>query len=432
MALHSEPRREGRPSPRDALKESVAYAARSKDGVVAALKDARAGRLHPPPREEHARRFVFGLTAPFTLLRVAWGDAPLRERMVHRLVPPLFCMVLVLLGGARSLLERVTEVRQDPAALTHLEQAQGEEEQEEGEAKATGASREAAATAALDARSKGLSTREIAKSAVVAAVHEHRSRPAKKASTSVLEAILDLVRSKVAQILAVLGVVEWVLVWIGREHHDAIALEVSSLAAIPAEPLPGAPRLRLDAGWLKLKAWRAGRFLIFLALGSPAAWLVAAIPKVGPPIAGAIELAWAAYWAGVFAIANSFEAWTTAPEDTAPWFVRALERAGTIPVLGWGPRLYARLLTFATRNVWPACLAFEAAPWESLGLALARALASIPGFYLVCRPMFAPAATRILLARRPATLADEASAAAATSTAASGPEPGAAGAAASG
>ncbi len=414
----------------------MAYAARSKDGVVAALKDARAGRLHPPPREEHARRFVFGLTAPFTLLRVAWGDAPLRERMVHRLVPPLFCMVLVLLGGARSLLERVTEVRQDPAALTHLEQEQeeqGKEEQEEGETKATGASHEAAATAALDARSKGLSTREIAKSAVVAAVHEHRSRPAKKASTSVLEAILDLVRSKVAQILAVLGVVEWVLVWIGREHHDAIALEVSSLAAIPAEPLPRAPRLRLDAGWLKLKAWRAGRFLIFLALGSPAAWLVAAIPKVGPPIAGAIELVWAAYWAGVFAIANSSEAWTIAPQEgnTAPWFVRALERAGKIPVLGWGPRLYARLLTFATRKVWPACLAFEAAPWESLGLALARALASIPGFYLVCRPMFAPAATRILLARRPAPLAAEALPAV-TSTAARGAEPGPAGAAASG
>jgi hypothetical protein len=172
------------------------------------------------------------------------------------------------------------------------------------------------------------------------------------------------------------------------------------------EPLKGAAKLRLDVGWLKLKAWRAIRFILFLLLVSPAAWLVGKVPYVGPALSVAIEAAWGAYWACVFAIANTFVAWDVAGEPKRPWFLRVLDRASRVPVLGWVVRLYVRLLTFATRNVWPVCMAFEEATWESAGLALARGVATIPFFYLVFRPMFPPAGTHALLGRRAADAAD--------------------------
>jgi hypothetical protein len=189
-------------------------------------------------------------------------------------------------------------------------------------------------------------------------------------------------------------------VWIGREHHDQISYEVSRLTGVPGEPLASEPRLRFDFAWVKMKGWRTVRFLIFLALGSPLAWLAGMVPHVGGVLAVAVEGAWAAYWASVFAIANSFLVWETelAP-DAAPWFVRVLGQLARVPVVGIVPRVYARVLTRATQKVWPACLAFEKAPWESAGLAALRGVTSVPVLYIVTRPFFGPAATHAWIAR---------------------------------
>jgi hypothetical protein len=149
-----------------------------------------------------------------------------------------------------------------------------------------------------------------------------------------------------------------------------------------------------------MKGWRTLRFLIFLALGSPLAWLVGEVPYVGAPLAVAVTAAWTAYWASVFAIANSFLVWERELQpDEAPWFIRVLGQLARVPVIGFVPRVYARVLARATQKVWPACIAFEKAPWESAGLAATRAVTSVPVLYIVTRPFFGPAATHAWIAR---------------------------------
>jgi hypothetical protein len=357
----------------------VEYAARSKAGIAAGLSDARAGRLHAPAARDHARRFLFGFTTPFTLLRIAWKDPPTRASLVDRLTIPVVLMALALAIGVGSLARDLVASRHHPAALA-MEVDRDDDD------------------------------RDLAHGSAYAHADEPTRAAPQPGRVEVLRTLGRFVESRLAKIILMLGVLEWILVWIIREHHDVVALQVSRLTGVPAEALPAPPRLRFDFGWLKLKAWRALRFLLFMALGSPPAWLLGAIPHVGAALAAAWEAAWAGYWGCVFAVANTFLAWE-APEagaggppgpgtaDGAPWFIRALRAAGRIPVVGWPFRLYAALLAKMTRAVWPACIAFERAPWESAGLALARLVAGIPALYLVLRPMFPPAATHTLVAR---------------------------------
>jgi hypothetical protein len=362
---------------RAGLKSTAEYAARSKEGVVAALRDARAARLVVPPREAHAHRFFFGLAVPLTLLRIAWNDAPTRASMRRRLIPPLLCVALAAVIGVVS---TVSDLKEKQAlsfkkpGLTVTLPPSGDDDDDDDD-------------------SPAIELPAVAKAALV------RAAPPPRPRRSPLRSLLDLATSRIAKLVAALGVVEWILIWIGREHHDAMAYEVAVLTGVPGERPAGPPRLRFDFGWLWLKTWRAIRFLLFLTLVSPFAWLLGHVPVVGPSLAIAAEAVWGAYWASVFAIANTFVAWEARPPSPPPWFIRILARAGTIPVVGIPVRLYAHLLTFATRKVWPACMAFENAPWESAGLALARGVASIPFLYLVLRPLFAPAATHALLGR---------------------------------
>jgi hypothetical protein len=238
-----------------------------------------------------------------------------------------------------------------------------------------------------------------ARTSAIAAAAAAQASPS-PGSFSAIRTLLSVLESRAVKVLAVLGAIEWILVWIGREHHDQIAYDASVLTGVPGEPLPRPPKLRLDFGWLWMKLWRALRFVVFLALDAPVVWLLQRIPVVGDYLAVVVEVGWAVYWASVFAIANTFLAWEPAPEGATPWFIRGLRYVGRVPIVGIPVRLYARVLTFATRKCWPACLALERTPWEAAGLATARAIASVPFVYLVMRPMFAPAATHAYLARR--------------------------------
>jgi hypothetical protein len=379
------------------LKETAAeYAARSKEGVVAALRDARAARLAVPRRQDHAHRLLFGVAVPLTLLRLTWSDATTRRSMLHRLMAPVLCLSLATVVGV------VWAVRSHDAGEHHTaslhaggDADDADDDDGDDDAKAN-VVLPPAASAAL-ARAAELEGRAGAPlPAPPTAAPPAPPRPAGRFSA--LRTAIAVLTSRAVKVLAVLGVVEWILVWIGREHHDHMAYEISILTRVPGEAPPGPPRLRLDFGWLWLKAWRAARFFLFLALVSPFAWLVGLIPVVGPALSVAVEGTWAAYWASVFAVANTFLVWEPRPHEP-PWFIRGLRFLGNVPVIGWPFRLYARLLAFATRAVWPACTAFEFAPWEAAGLALARGIASVPFFYLILRPMFGPAATHALVGR---------------------------------
>jgi hypothetical protein len=370
-----------------AISASAQYAARSREGLVAGIGDLRAANLRAPAREEHARRFLYGLTLPVTLWRVSARDPKLRASMKRRLVPPALFVALWAAIGIASLAGTLATSWRDPSRLAadagvdsakvERDDSRDDDDKTPGEIQAAGPEAKARAKRAAPSPLSG------------------RLR--------VLHLMADVATSRLAKLVGTLSVIEWILVWIGREHHDVLAHEASRLTGVPAEPCPDPPRLRLDLGWLRMKSWRALRFLLFLALDAPLVWLAGMIPGLGGALGLLVEGAWFAYWTGVFAIANSFLAWEgPIPGGWAPWFVRALLRVGRVPFLGLPFRLYARVLTRVTRNVWPACLAFEDARWESLGLALVRGVASVPVLYILSRPMFTVAATHALVARRPA------------------------------
>ncbi|HEY6460001.1 MAG TPA: hypothetical protein VIY73_07605, partial [Polyangiaceae bacterium] len=101
----------------DSWRAPRAIAARSKEGIVAAIADARAGRLHPPAQGEHARRLLFGFTAPFTILRLAWRDPATRRSIVDRMTIPVVFMAIALAAGVGSIAKDLLESRGNVALL---------------------------------------------------------------------------------------------------------------------------------------------------------------------------------------------------------------------------------------------------------------------------------------------------------------------------
>ncbi len=393
-----------------AVRGSVAYAARAREQLQAGLSDARVASLRPPDAGEHFRRFVYGFSLPITMMRVGWSNAETRSSMRRRLLPPVLLVAVVATLGVYNIARTVVTARHDPTVLAREVEHDDDDDDDKDEGKKARkkakeeAVEKAVVRAAAGAKEKGGGVAAIGEAAVAAAREEAESAeapdpPRPTGFAAAAHAVFDFLTSKVAKLIVTLSVIEWLLVWVGREHHDQIAFETATLTGVPGEALAGPPRLRLDMAWLKLKGWRAVRLLLFLALIAPVAWLVGSVPHVGSYLAVAVEAAWAAYWACVFAIANTFLVWDDPPSGAAPWFIRVLARAGRVPLLGVPVWLYSRVLRFATWRVWPACVAFEQAAWESAGMALARGIASVPGVYIITRPAFTTAATHALLAR---------------------------------
>jgi hypothetical protein len=312
------------------LRVSAEYAARSREGVRAALLDARAGSLTPPARDEHVRRFLYGFMAPLTLIRVAWQNKPIRGSIVRRLLPPLLLLALCTTVGVIDVVESLAAKHRDRAALVREAARAGEDEDDDDETPGVAAqevrqadleeAREEIRSAARNEVLKKSGALDVAAAAVSAAAAQADAAAARKAHApsappppppptgplAVLAAMTKIAESKLAKLIATLGVIEWILIWIGREHHDVIAHDLADLTGVPSEPAPNPPKLRLDFGWIKLKGWRAIRFILFVALAAPTAWLLGRTPEVGAPLAVLVESAWVVYWASVFAIANTF------------------------------------------------------------------------------------------------------------------------------
>ncbi len=213
-------------------------------------------------------------------------------------------------------------------------------------------------------------------------------------------AVTDLPIVFLGALFGALSILEWVAIALAHELHDALAFDASRATNVPGEPLSAPPRVRVDRAWLWTKAKRKLRGLVLLALGAPAFAPVLAIPRAGDAIFATLLGAWGAYWAAVFALANTHLAWERDADPPDPWFMRVLARAGRVPLVGWVFRLYARIARRFARSAFAACGAFEEAPWEAVGLGLARAAAGVPCVWLAVRPMFGPAATHALLGAR--------------------------------
>ena len=198
-----------------------------------------------------------------------------------------------------------------------------------------------------------------------------------------------------AELYGVLAFVEQVLLAFARDHNNQLSRRLClATGAIPEQP-EMIPTLRLEWAWIRLKLRRAIRGLVLVASGSGPIVLLRVLPWIGSPAAGIATSLWTFYWVAVFAVAAAEIAWQDKGSEQ-PFFIRATEVVGRVPVIGWMARLYAKMWRWVVRGVRPACIAFERAPYESVGLGLARAISGFPVLNALFKPVV-PVAAQIAL-----------------------------------
>jgi len=204
-----------------------------------------------------------------------------------------------------------------------------------------------------------------------------------------------------ASLYGALYAFEWVVLALSYEHHDAISRDAALLTGAPPEDPPLTPRVRVDPRWITKRVRRYLRGWIVFAAGLPALFLLTFLPIVGRYLYAVATSLWATYWLAVLVTAKSAEAWREEHTAGPPWFLRRWEHlTARIPGFRWWlPRLYGRVWRRSTTQVFSPAARFERSPWELAGLALARVLGGIPGFYFFVRPFMPVAAAHVLVAQ---------------------------------
>jgi hypothetical protein len=204
----------------------------------------------------------------------------------------------------------------------------------------------------------------------------------------------------VSSLLATVAVVEWLVTWLSRQYHDQLGRAASLLIGCPPEDPPLEPRVSLDLGWAYRKGARRLRGLRVWVVGIPGLALLQVVPTIGAVLYAVALFTWTAYWMSVFATAKTRYAWRTEGAEAAPepWFARGPARfVAEVPGFRWWlPRLYVRLVRWFTRALYPPARELEARPAELAGIATLRALAFVPGLYLLVRPVLPVAAAHVV------------------------------------
>ena len=213
---------------------------------------------------------------------------------------------------------------------------------------------------------------------------------------------LDLVRSVgsgwawVVWFVSILSAIEGFIVFFSRRWDDWLGHHAASIAGIrPEDAEPKAPRLAFEPRYLLRKMKRRVRGYVVFAAGVPLFAVLHLVPEIGKVLFGIGLTLWGWYWLAVFSAAKSAHAWADDGVAPSPLLVRELrDRSAELRLLA-PVTLYARLWARITRSVNAACLTFERSPAPFLGLALARVILSLPGVYLLARPIVPVAAGRL-------------------------------------
>ena len=207
----------------------------------------------------------------------------------------------------------------------------------------------------------------------------------------------------VLALLAFVSAAEGVVVFLSRRWDDALSFHASRLAGIrPEDDAPKKGAIALDLKWLYRKMRRRLRGYVVFFAGFPALLALRLVPTAGPWLFSFAALVWGWYWLGVFAASKSAHAWGDDATASPPAPIRVLERTAARGWV-WAPlRTYARIWARVTRSINPAVATFERSPKPFLGLALARGILSLPGLYLLARPIVPVAAGRLCAEADPA------------------------------
>jgi hypothetical protein len=207
-----------------------------------------------------------------------------------------------------------------------------------------------------------------------------------------------------AKLLAAMQILQWIVVALSRDYHDAISRDASLLTGVPPEDEPLTPRVRLDVAWVRKKLSRRIRALLVFLAGLPALFMLTAPLPSRQDLLSVLIPAWSAYWLVVFTAAKSARAWDEEATAGAPWFLRAWIWLTTrVPGLRWGfLQRYGRFWENRTRSVFSPAAEVERQPWAFAGLSVIRALAILPLLKCFLRPLVPVAAAHLLVAQRAA------------------------------
>lgn len=209
--------------------------------------------------------------------------------------------------------------------------------------------------------------------------------------------------ARVVAVVALLSAIEGVSVFFTRAWDDWLSFHVSRLAGItPETPEPPRRRVTFGVRWLLKKLRRKIRGYLVFASGIPVLALLQLLPVVGSWAFTAALTLWAWYWVGVFTASKSAHAWADDERAAPPAMVRSFNARFARGWWWWPLRLYGRIWAWALRGVNAPAAAFERSPASYLGLGLTRTVLSLPGLYLLSRPLVPVASGRICAESDPA------------------------------
>jgi hypothetical protein len=384
-------------------------AARALAEVREGVATARAARLEPPAAGAgRLLRVGYGMGLPLAILRAVWSSAAARRAYVR----VMLAQIATVLAGTTLAVACAHMNDDDPSRKMNLSidghgvrinTLADDSDEDEPDTPAPPEEPE-------DSGDSG----RIRLRKVTAAEARRAAAAAPPAPEGALERarawLSDRVGPAVAfwsEVYATLGIVEWIVIALSREYHDALSKTASELSGVPPEETPPRPSIRLNVRWLMKKMRRRVRGLLLVGVGAPALWPLWIALSAGSALLTALLGAWGVYWLLVFTVGKTEHAWSAAsPPD--PWYVRWAERAARHRVLRfWIWPWYARLLRWMGTPLFAPAAHLERAPYEVVGLAIARALTRLPGLYTIFRPIIPVAATHVVVG--PGRLADSGS-----------------------
>ena len=372
----------------------------------------RQGSLHvpqqevPPPRHP-VRQFIHGLSLPFHLARALRTDAAAWRRYLK--VATVQCLVILSLGIMINRAASDASAAADSVRNRAREQAQQATDRDE----AAEAAREALEDFRVEVRhAKGAREGESPEVSIhlpplpasaelppAPATVDSREPPRKPRRVA---ATLDLgVLELCLALFATLQILQWVVIALSRDFHDAISRDASLLTKVEPEDGPITPRIRLDLAWVGKKISRRVRaFTVFLA-GLPVIFMFTAPWRYRDELWAVLVPLWSAYWLVVFTASKTARSWENTSER-APWFLRGWTWLTTkVPGFRWGfLQRYGRFWENRTRDVFSPAIELEKQPWAFAGLAVIRALAILPLAKCFLRPLIPVAAAHLVEAQR--------------------------------
>jgi hypothetical protein len=357
-------------------------------------------RLRPPAGAGRVARFAYGLGLPLALVRALLGDPAARRRYVRTCslqAAIILVLGVVFLAGDMKNPDRSSSSEPHVAVdvdSNERDDGSGTIALDEEDSSVKRAAKLAAAKVERTAKLvESMATLAVAKQ--IAAEQEKEEE--RKRGAGRLASLAERGFAFWSALYGTLCLVEWIVVAVSREHHDAIGVDAARLTGALPEDAPARPRVHVNFQWLlKTLRRKLHGFLIFVT-GTTVLGALTLIPVLGHGLYAAAAALWGAYWLAIFVGAKSAQSWKYEFTAPPPWFVTRWERLteSTPGFRWWLPRAIGRLLRRLTARFCSPAYRFERCPYELAGLALARVIGGLPGMYMFFRPLVPVAAAHI-------------------------------------